>query len=374
MALAQDIANMQQQLDDLQDFITDDVCDDQVSAEMTQRLQALQTDVNNLSRSGQAAKIQKCADGLQKSCAAARNLKAACENGTDKEKAQAGLQLVAQVSAVAGPYGAGLGALCGVASLTMDLCWDDAAGGPFKAMLEAIQTMLNEAVNRINSHTDKKFRELFALMNQNLGDSIKGQCELIVSDLAVIQNLQPAQQLALLPSLVQTTNVAAVQIAGSFPQVITHMQNIEANFVSEKKYSPGYVPGHLAGHHRPDCTKHQQALDVFLEVSQAIIGMFDLVEFQLVMHNDDHALLMRQRRTRFRDSARQCLTDVDTALTPWQNDRRIAHDKVEAAYAKHKNFHKIVDMFFREVTTTLFHDCQAIGQLKLHAQQLRAQL
>ena len=145
------MANVQQRLQDWQTFITNDVYNNQqVSAGMTQRLQALQTDVRNLRRAGQAAQLQKCADCLQKSCDAAKNLKHMCENGADdKQKAQAGLQLVAQVSAGAGPYGAGLGALCGVASLTMDLCWDDAAGGgPFKAMLEAIQTMLNEVMER----------------------------------------------------------------------------------------------------------------------------------------------------------------------------------------------------------------------------------
>ena len=218
-----------------------------------------------------------------------------------------------------------------------------------------------EAVNTINSHTDKKFRELFALMNRRLVDSIKGQCALIRSDLLGIQNMQLARQPALLPSLVQTVNSATVEISSSFQQVISHMKDIKANFAFEDDIF-GPFGMHIMHLLRPDCTQHQQALDVFLDVSKAIIDMFVLVEFQLVMHNNVNAWLMQTRQDHFRDLARQCLTDVDTELTSVFGDVDLVELERRANRMRSSPFEPII------------HDHKAIGQLKLHVQQLRTQV
>lgn len=172
MTVADQLAKMESQLDQLEDLTNEvfrpDLYDARdPNADVAQNIQAIRTDVQQLVQKGtarqQADAAKKYGEAFQKTCEATRKLVRACNDGTDKEKAEAAIQVVSQVSAVfPPPYGAAMGGLCSLTTMIMDLAWDCPGSSPFAAMLRAIQQMIDQAV-KANNHLYFNFHFCFSL-------------------------------------------------------------------------------------------------------------------------------------------------------------------------------------------------------------------
>ena len=167
MTVAEEMARMDAQLDQLQELSNEvfrphlyDQRDP--NADVAQNIQAIRTDVHQLVKQGtaqqQAAAAKKYGEAFQKTCEATGKFVRACRGGTEKEQAQAGIEIVLQISAFfPPPYGPAMGGLCSLTTMVMDLAWDCPSKSPFAAMLEAIQKMIDEAVEA-NNHLCFKFQ------------------------------------------------------------------------------------------------------------------------------------------------------------------------------------------------------------------------
>ena len=166
MTVAEEIARMDDRLDELQE-LSNEVFRRDPNADAAQNIHAIRTDVHQLLQQGtdqqKAAAAKRYGEAFQKTCQATNRFVSACRDGTEKEQTMAGMEIVSQVSAAfPPPYGPAMGGLCSLTTMVMDLAWDSPSNSPFAAMLEAIQKMIDEAVEA-NNHLCFKFQEFFLL-------------------------------------------------------------------------------------------------------------------------------------------------------------------------------------------------------------------
>ena len=179
MTVAEEIARMDAQLDQLQE-LSNEVFRRDPNADVPQNIQAIRTDVHQLVEQGtaqqQAAAAKRYGEAFQKTCEATNRFVHACQDGTEKERAMAGIEIVSQVSAAfPPPYGPAMGGLCSLTTLVMDLAWDSPSKSPFEVMLEAIQKMIDEAAEA-NNHLCFKFQVFFLTVEKKSCPSCPRGC------------------------------------------------------------------------------------------------------------------------------------------------------------------------------------------------------
>lgn len=179
MTVAEEMARMDAQLDQLQE-LSNEVFRRDPNADVPQNIQAIRTDVHQLVKQGtaqqQAAAAKKYGEAFQKTCEATGKFVRACRGGTEKEQAQAGIEIVLQISAFfPPPYGPAMGGLCSLTTMVMDLAWDCPSKSPFAAMLEAIQKMIDEAAEA-NNHLCFKFQVFFLTVEKKSCPSCPRGC------------------------------------------------------------------------------------------------------------------------------------------------------------------------------------------------------
>lgn len=313
---------MDAQLDELEDECTSLL----INVQVAQNLQAIRTEVHQVVEQGtaqkQADEAKKYKEAFTKTCEAVKTLVKACRTGTDKEMAEACIQVVSQISAaVPPPYGLVMGYLCSLTSLIMDGVWDSPGGSPFAAMLGAIKQMIDEAVRELKNHMDAQFRELYPRMARSEVEAIKGQCDSIVAQVRWFEQTPPEQQQDACQSLVRVTEIAGGHIVDSFAKVadcITDFSNFWAH-----EYDQDF-PDHLKGHHGLNCEQLKKGVGSVREVERAINTMYTVVGWRLnQMHQFTDARQMHNRKEYFQAKTREALNSVHTDLGAWEQARAV---------------------------------------------------
>lgn len=382
---------MDAQLDQLQE-LSNEVFRRDPNADVPQNIQAIRTDVHQLVEQGtaqqQAAAAKRYGEAFQKTCEATNRFVRACQDGTEKERAMAGIEIVSQVSAAfPPPYGPAMGGLCSLTTLVMDLAWDSPSKSPFEVMLEAIQKMIDEAVCELKNYMDEKFNELYQRMARSEAAAIKYQSRLILAEARGFQQLRPQQQRVACQSLVRVTETAGVAIAASFGRVVDCITDL-SNFRT-RKYRHNLLPVHLRGHYGLNCEQLKKGVGFVREVERAINSMYTVVGWRLNhMHQVIDAQLMHNRKTHFQNTAREALESVYADLGDWEDDRSMQKARKEYAGQIAKALlGSLVSVEMRphggalvrivvpeRLRKALEKEARAIRQLRQHVQHLHDQI